>query len=156
MDSATLKFAITATVAIALLYILGKKPERFQAYEVEGDNAAYDPPAAPPAVAKKNARKGGLLKAAKGANPAVVGSVDPNSLPKPPADDGFGAFAPGVADITGQNFVDASRYVSLGAMTTKRNLNRDLRSEIPIPKNAGVSPWLNSTIEQQPARQPLE
>lgn len=154
MDSATLKFALAAALAFALLYNLGKKPERFQAYESDSDAAEITPEEAPKVAKSKSKRGGNLLKASKGADPRMVPSVDPDALPKPPVDDGFAAFAPG--DLTSQNFVDASRWVSLGAMTTKRNLNRDLRAEIPIPKNSGISPWLNSTIDQQPVRKALE
>ena len=58
--------------------------------------------------------------------------------------------------LSGQNFVDASRWVSLGSMSSRRNINRDIRADLPIPKSNGVSPWNQSSIEQQKAGKALD
>lgn len=98
--------------------------------------------------------KGALLKASLGQPTSCSASA--NMLPKPSADDGFSQFAPNPEELSGQNFIDASRWVTLGAMSTKRNMSRDLRSEIPIPKNNAISPWNQSSIDQQDEGRPLD
>ena len=119
-------------------------------------------PVAPASVDKKpisilpkgGKHKGALLKASLGQPTSCSASV--NMLPKPKEDDGFGQFAPDPKVIRGKNFIDASRWVTLGTMSTRRNVSRDIRSEIPIAKNNAVSPWNQSSIDQQPEGKSLD
>ena len=96
-----------------------------------------------------------LIGAARNSAMAPL-SASTNLLPKASPDAGFAQFAPDPKALTGQNFVDASRWVSLGTVGTHRNANYQLRADIPIPKNNKVSPWNNSVIEQDSYRKPLE
>lgn len=107
-----------------------------------------------PRIIDPEQTKGALLKASLGQPTSCSASA--NLLPKPSADDGFNQFAPNPEELSGQNFIDASRWVTLGSMSTKRNMSRDLRSEIPIPKNNAISPWNQSSIDQQDEGRPLD
>lgn len=154
MDNATLKFALIAGIALVILYFYTREP--YNAYNEDDYNQYASAGDDVPQVTQPKDRKGALLKAATQMNrPSGVGQA-PNLLPKPAADAGFGQFAPDPKELTGQNFVDASRWVSLGAMSTKRNISRDLRADVPIPKNNAVSPWNQSTIDMQNTNKPLD
>lgn len=54
------------------------------------------------------------------------------------------------------NLLKAGYHAGIDTVgSTLRNANLQLRSEPPNPRNT-VSPWLNSTIEPDPYRRPLE
>lgn len=58
--------------------------------------------------------------------------------------------------LKGVNFLDAGYQIGVNTVgQSLRNANRQLRSEPPNPQVA-VSPWLNTTIGPDLARQPLE
>jgi len=157
MDSITLKLLGILAIAVLVLYMM-KKSEAFSPYNESQPsrfekNASVEP-VGPKVLKKPIATRNGsaLIAAASAGLGAPKGTgTSVNTLPKPKADDGFGQFAPDPKELTGQNFVDATRWVSLGAMTSRRNINRDIRGDVPIPKNNGISPFQQSTIEQQPA-----
>ena len=168
MDNANLKFVLIAGLAFFVLTSMSRGSELFKPYNESFPsrhirNAPYS--AAKKAKkakkaakkrakkAKKAGRKSKLLMATTRARPQGPSA---NLLPKPAADAGFGQFAPDPAMLSGQNFVDASRWVSLGSMSSRRNINRDIRADIPIPKSNGVSPWNQSSIEQQKAGKALD
>ena len=83
--------------------------------------------------------------------------VSSNLLPKNDnivSSDGF-EFAPKV-DMQNMNFLDSKAVIGVDTQTSSlRNANVQLRSEPPNPKT-DVSPWLNSTIEPDLTRRPLE
>ena len=83
--------------------------------------------------------------------------VSSNLLPKNDnivSSDGF-EFAPKV-DMQNMNFLDSQSVIGVDTQTSSlRNANVQLRSEPPNPKT-DVSPWLNSTIEPDLTRRPLE
>ena len=55
-----------------------------------------------------------------------------------------------------RNFLDAGHHVGINTVgQTLRNANYSLRSEIPNPQTK-VSPWLQSTIDPDVGRKPLE
>ena len=144
MENTTFKILGLAAVAAAILYIT-RKSELFTGYD-ESEPSRFErnaPAADAPAAGSK------LVAAAAAANGPKATSA--NMLPKPDADDGFGQFAPNPKELTGQNFVDATRWVSLGAMMSRRNVNRDIRGDVPIPKTNAISPWNQSSIDQQQA-----
>jgi len=59
-------------------------------------------------------------------------------------------------NISGANFLDAGYHVGVNTVgQSLRNANRQLRSEPPNPQ-VKVSPWLQSTIEPDTNRKPLE
>ncbi|NCY20961.1 hypothetical protein EBX31_03275 [bacterium] len=63
----------------------------------------------------------------------------------------------GAGDIQGKNFLSAGALVGVNTVgQSLRNPNYQLRSEPPNPQMPGVSPWLNSTIEPDLQRRPLE
>lgn len=83
--------------------------------------------------------------------------VSSNLLPKNDnvvSTDGF-EFAPKV-DMQNMNFLNSESVIGVDTQTSSlRNANVQLRSEPPNPKTE-VSPWLNSTIEPDLTRRPLE
>ena len=59
-------------------------------------------------------------------------------------------------DIAGKNFLNAGALIGVNTIgQSQRNSSWDLRSEPPNPQVA-VSPWMQSTIEPDLARRPLE
>ena len=57
--------------------------------------------------------------------------------------------------LKGVNFLDAGFHVGVNTIgQSLRNANRNLRAEPPNPRTQ-VSPWMNSTIDQDLARRPL-
>lgn len=55
-----------------------------------------------------------------------------------------------------RNFLDAGHHVGINTVgQSLRNANYSLRSEIPNPQNK-VSPWMQSTIDPDVGRKPLE
>lgn len=151
MDNSALKFAVIA--GIAYLVYRSMRTERYEDSEQIQDGAAYETVVEPTRVVRPAIKRSPLLTA----EPPLQVGQSVNLLPKPSPDTDFSQFAPNPKDLAGQNFVDASRWVSLGSMSSRRNINRDLRADIPIPKNNAVSPWNQSTIEQQqPTTKPLD
>ena len=58
--------------------------------------------------------------------------------------------------LTDQNFLNAGYHIGVNTVgQTLRNANRQLRSDPPCPRTK-VSPWLQSTIEPDTNRKPLE
>jgi len=149
-----LQLLLAAAAIIIILLILKRRSS--ESYAPLAEAPVMHAPAGKPAprIIDPEQTKGALLKASLGQPTSCSASA--NMLPKPPADDGFGQFAPNPKELAGQNFIDASRWVTLGAMSTKRNMSRDIRAEIPIPKNNAVSPWNQSSIDQQEEGRPLD
>lgn len=59
-------------------------------------------------------------------------------------------------DISGANFLDAGYHLGVNTVgQSLRNANRQIRSEPPNPQ-VKVSPWLQTTIEPDTNRRPLE
>lgn len=62
----------------------------------------------------------------------------------------------GQGDVKNQNYLTAGYHLGVNSIgSTLRNANLQLRSELPNPRTQ-VSPWLNSTIEPDLNRKPLE
>lgn len=78
-------------------------------------------------------------------------------LPKNAANSDWAQVNPaGQGDVQNQNFLTAGYHVGINSVgSTLRNANLQLRSEIPNPQ-VKVSPWLQSTIEPDLNRKPLE
>jgi len=78
-------------------------------------------------------------------------------LPKDAANSDWAQVNPaGQGDVQNQNFLTAGYHVGINSVgSTLRNANMQLRSEIPNPQ-LKVSPWLQSTIEPDLNRKPLE
>ena len=68
-------------------------------------------------------------------------------------DENFSEFAPNQNDIEDENFLQSDRFTVTSQ--SKRNVNYSIRSEPPNPKNV-VCPWMQSTIEPDTMRKPLE
>ena len=143
---------VIALVALAIFLIWSYRREHYAPLEDKPEQPSNVD--APTDAILSEERKGALLKASTSQPTSCSASV--NLLAKPKADDGFGQFAPDPSKLRGKNFIDSSRWVTIGAMSTRRNLNRDLRADIPIPKNNGLSPWHQSSIDQQPEGRPLD
>lgn len=80
--------------------------------------------------------------------------ISSNLLPKDDVKlDDFAEFSP--ANMLDNNFIDATRYVVGAQSQSLRNSNQQLRSE-PINPKKNVCPWLQSTIEPDTLRRPLE
>ena len=78
-------------------------------------------------------------------------------LPKDAANSDWAQVNPaGQGDVQNQNFLTSGYHVGINSVgSTLRNANMQLRSEIPNPQ-VKVSPWLQSTIEPDLNRKPLE
>ena len=62
----------------------------------------------------------------------------------------------GQGGLTDQNFLNAGYHVGINTVgQSLRNANRQLRSDPPNPQ-VKVSPWLQTTIEPDVNRKPLE
>lgn len=62
----------------------------------------------------------------------------------------------GSGDLQGKNFLSAGALIGVNTVgQSMRNSNLQLRAEPPNPQ-VGVSPWLNTTIEPDLSRRPLE
>ena len=62
----------------------------------------------------------------------------------------------GTGDIAGKNFLNAGALIGVNTVgQSLRNASWDLRSEPPNPQ-VQVSPWMQSTIEPELQRRPLE
>ena len=60
-------------------------------------------------------------------------------------------------DLAGKNFLTAENQVGINTVgNSLRNANQQLRSDPQIPMSNNVGPWLNSTIEPDNMRRPLE
>ena len=58
--------------------------------------------------------------------------------------------------LTDRNFLDAGHHVGVNTVgQTLRNANYNVRSEPPCPQMK-VSPWMQSTIDPDIGRKPLE
>lgn len=83
-------------------------------------------------------------------------NVAADLLPKPstPQVMDFGEFAPKA--LQGQNFLEVSKQLGVDTQgSSMRNANYQLRADPPNPR-ATVGPWMNSTIEADLLRRPLE
>jgi hypothetical protein len=100
--------------------------------------------------------EGKLQNAVRAAHAPGPMPVSVNALPKPAPQPAWSEFAPDPAVLTGQNFVDSSRWVGMSTMSNRRNANRQLRADPPIAKDNSISPWMQSSIEQDMYRRPLE
>lgn len=98
------------------------------------------------------------------ASPAVPAECFPRDklsatdlLPKDAANSAWSKANPaGQGSITDQNFLNAGYHVGINTIgTSLRNPSYDLRSEPANPKTL-VSPWMQSTIDPDLTRKPLE
>jgi hypothetical protein len=81
-------------------------------------------------------------------NPAELLPHDVNSQ--------WAAVNPAAGDLQGKNFLSAGALVGVNTIgQSLRNANYQLRAEPPNPQ-MNVSPWLQSTIEPDLSRRPLE
>lgn len=83
-------------------------------------------------------------------------NVAPDLLPKPVTKQiqDFGEFAPKA--LQGQNFLEVSKQIGIDTQgSSLRNANYQLRADPPNPR-VSVGPWMNSTIEADLLRKPLE
>jgi hypothetical protein len=63
----------------------------------------------------------------------------------------------GAGDIQGKNFLSAGALIGVNTVgQSNRNPSYDLRAAPANPQIQGVSPWMNSTIEPDLQRRPLE
>ena len=78
-------------------------------------------------------------------------------LPKDAANSKFAQVNPaGQGDVDGANFLTAGNKIGVNSVgTSLRNANRQLRSEPPNPQ-VQVSPWMQTTIQPDLNRRPLE
>jgi len=78
-------------------------------------------------------------------------------LPKDAANSQWAQVNPaGQGDVKNQNFLSAGYHVGINTTgSTLRNANMQIRSEPPNPQQK-VSPWMQTTIEPDLNRQPLE
>ena len=96
---------------------------------------------------KSNAKKFGCLPGTTLDASELLPNADSANIFDTPANPG---------NISGANFLDAGFHVGVNTVgQSLRNANRQIRSEPPNPQ-VKVSPWLQSTIEPDTNRKPLE
>ena len=77
-------------------------------------------------------------------------------LPSDASNDWSNAYPTGSGSLEGKNFLQSGHHVGINTVgQTLRNANMQLRSDPPNPQ-AKVSPWMQSTIEPDVNRRPLE
>lgn len=80
---------------------------------------------------------------------------DPKELLPLAGDNKFSVLQP-VNDLTGVNLLQAGHHIGIDTVgQSLRNANQQLRSEPPNPQT-NVGPWMNSTMEPDLQRKPLE
>ena len=91
------------------------------------------------------------------ADPIVRDTLAPQDLMPDDAANTFNQSVPsGQGQLSDQNYLTAGYHVGVNTVgQTLRNANRQIRSEPPNPQ-VKVSPWLQSTIETDTNRRPLE
>lgn len=81
---------------------------------------------------------------------------DPKELLPKTADNKFSALQPTTNDLQGVNLLQAGYHIGIDTVgQSLRNANLQVRSEPPNPQT-NVGPWMNSTIEPDLQRKPLE
>jgi hypothetical protein len=81
---------------------------------------------------------------------------NPSDLLPSDNNSGWGLKPMGSGDFMGVNFLNAGYLIGVDTIgSTLRNANLQVRSEPPNPQLV-VSPWMNTTIEPDVFRQPLE
>jgi len=81
---------------------------------------------------------------------------NPSDLLPKDGNSNWGIQPMGSGDYLGVNFLNAGYLTGVDTVgSTLRNANLQVRSEPPNPQLI-VSPWMNTTIEPDPFRQPLE
>jgi hypothetical protein len=98
-----------------------------------------------------------FASAEKPANCYPKNQLDPQELLPNDANSKWAQVNPmGAGDISGKNFLNAGSLIGVNTVgSSLRNASWDLRSEPPNPQ-VSVSPWLNSTIEPDVLRRPME
>lgn len=85
-------------------------------------------------------------------------SVSTDLLPRPDANETaqkFSEFAPR-NPLSEQNFLEASKLISADSIgASLKNPSYQLRRDPPL-KRADAGPWMQSTIESDPLRKPLD
>jgi len=99
-----------------------------------------------------------------------IQTTTPNSLPSQPpmvdpsqylpsdTNSQWASLTPsGNGALQSVNLLQAGAIIGMNTQgSSLRNANLQLRSEVPIPKNNNISPWMNSTIDPDTHRKPLE
>ena len=81
---------------------------------------------------------------------------DPKELLPKQAQNKFSALQPTTNDLQGVNLLQAGYHIGVDTVgQSLRNANLQVRSEPPNPQGS-VGPWMNSTIEPDLQRKPLE
>ena len=84
-------------------------------------------------------------------------SMSTSLLPKTNAQLGsFAEFAPKTDVVKNQNLLDPAKFIGANTLgASMKNSNYDIRSSPAIPRRE-VGPWMQSTIDPDPYRKPLE
>jgi len=163
--SQILKLVLAVLIIIILFRLVQgtKKAETFSAWEPQQLRWATIPPkqddsygpALTPQPSGTNPKKlpGGWE--GKGMPPA---SVSTDLLPRPDANETtqkFSEFAPR-NPLSEQNFLEASKLISADSIgASLKNPSYQLRRDPPL-KRVDAGPWMQSTIEADPLRKPLD
>jgi len=142
------------------------------AQQVAAQQVAAQQGAAQQGAAQQGARQVQAAQQATDSNPASVQqqSARANQLPsecypgnnlKPeellPGSSSFASASPdGPGSLTDKNFLNAGFHIGINTVgQSLRNANRQLRSDPPNPQ-VKVSPWMQTTIEPDVNRKPME
>ena len=150
MDSNIVKLILAGLIVFIILRMISTKtqiPESFAPIDRDGNSKGFIVTGAPSSAPTRT-----QAPLSTGAPIAVSADL----LPKP--NDqlmDFAEFAPKA--LKAQNFLTADKYVGVNTQgSSLRNASWDIRAEVPNPRTSSTGPWMNSTIEADLLRKPLE
>ena len=151
-------FIVACILLIGLLYVMSKKKDismldpSEQEAPMEGDSG---PVASSPSATH--------FASARGIQTTTHGMTSPPKMPDPSsllpsdANSKWASLNPsGNGPLKGVNLLQAGSLIGINTQgSSMRNSNLQVRSEPPIQKK-NIGPWMNSTIEEDKFRRPLE
>jgi len=153
-------FIVACVLLIGLLYVMSKKKDRsmLDPSELEAplSQESSDPVASSPS-ATHFASANGIKTSTHGMNDNTPKMPDPSALLPSDTNSKWASLNPsGNGALKGVNLLQAGSLIGINTQgSSMRNSNLQVRSEPPIQKK-NIGPWMNSTIEEDKFRRPLE
>jgi hypothetical protein len=151
---------VGCVLLLGILYYISKNKNMSMNSELEQTNSvpvSGDPMASSSSSEMNYASANGIETTTPKNMPSQPPMGDPSqNLPRD-ANSQWASLPPsGNGALQGVNLLQAGSLIGINTQGSSfRNANLQLRSEVPIPKS-NVSPWMNSTIEPDLSRKPLE
>ncbi len=151
-------FVIACVLLIGLIYVLSKNKNRSMMSELASPEASYD--ASVPVGSSSEmqyASANGIQTTVPKNLPSQPPMPDPSGLLPNDTNSQWASLNPaGNGALQSVNLLQAGSLIGINTQgSSLRNANLQLRSEPPISKQ-NIGPWMNSTIEPDSLRKPLE